>query len=87
MKSIGGQMRNDDTVNDILNVDLTVTHILSGPIGVEGAMPGDAVKVEILDVQPFDRHRWGYTCIMDEEHGGGGFMGKLNIYHSIFTVK
>lgn len=29
-------MLNDDTVDDILNVDLSVTHILSGPIAVEG---------------------------------------------------
>lgn len=32
------------------------------------------MKVEILDVQPFEEKNWGYTCIMDLEHGGGGFM-------------
>lgn len=35
------------------DVDLTKIHYLSGPIAVETAEPGDALLVEILDVQPF----------------------------------
>jgi len=34
-------------------------HILTGPVAVEGAEPGDALKVEILDVSP--RQDWGYN--------------------------
>lgn len=34
-------------------------HILTGPIAVEGAQPGDALKVDILDVSL--RQDWGYN--------------------------
>jgi acetamidase/formamidase len=34
-------------------------HILTGPVAVEGAEPGDALKVEILDVTL--RQNWGYN--------------------------
>ena len=46
----GGQINNDDSANDIRDVDLTKVHYLSGPIGVEGAKPGDLLVVDILDV-------------------------------------
>lgn len=34
-------------------------HILTGPVAVRGAMPGDALRVEILDVKLADD--WGFT--------------------------
>lgn len=34
-------------------------HILTGPIGVEGARPGDLLKIDILDVRLADN--WGYN--------------------------
>ena len=36
-------------------------HILTGPIAVEGAVPGDVLEVEILDVKL--RQDWGYNLI------------------------
>jgi acetamidase/formamidase len=36
-------------------------HILTGPIAVEGAMPGDTLEVRIIDVQL--RQDWGYNVI------------------------
>ena len=36
-------------------------HILTGPVAVEGAVPGDVLEVEILDVQL--RQDWGYNLI------------------------
>ncbi|MFZ8368815.1 acetamidase/formamidase family protein, partial [Staphylococcus aureus] len=36
-------------------------HILTGPIAVEGAEPGDVLAVEILDVQL--RQDWGWNMI------------------------
>ena len=35
--------------DDVRDVDLTSVHNLSGPIAVEGAEPGDALVVDILD--------------------------------------
>ena len=57
----GGQVGNNDSADDIAALDLTKIHYLSGPIAVEGAEPGDALLVEILDVQPLDAEPWGYS--------------------------
>ncbi|CAL8117235.1 unnamed protein product [Orchesella dallaii] len=67
----GGQIKNDDSAEDILNVDLTQAHYLSGPIHVEGAEPGDYLEVEILEIQAYPGSEWGYTAIFDVNNGGG----------------
>ena len=36
-------------------------HILTGPVAVEGAEPGDILEVEILDISL--RQNWGYNMI------------------------
>ena len=36
-------------------------HILTGPVAVEGAEPGDVLQIDILSVEP--RQNWGYTRI------------------------
>ena len=46
----GGQILNNDSAEDVRDVDLTQVHFLSGPIGVEGAAPGDLLEVDILDI-------------------------------------
>ena len=45
----GAQIGNNDCSDDIMNVDLTKIHNLSGPVAVEGAEPGDCLVVDILD--------------------------------------
>src|ERR671922_2195052 len=45
-----GQIGNNDSANDVRDVDLTHAHMLSGPIQVEGAEPGDLLVVDILDL-------------------------------------
>jgi formamidase len=67
----GGQIKNDDSANDIRDVDLTQVHYLSGPIGVEGAEPGDLMVVDILDVGVLKDSDWGFTGIFAKENGGG----------------
>ncbi|MES2029734.1 MAG: acetamidase/formamidase family protein [Pseudomonadota bacterium] len=44
-------------IGDALKPELG-PHIMTGPVAVSGAMPGDALRVEILDVQLADD--WGY---------------------------
>ena len=73
-----GQIRNDDSANDIRDVDLDRTHMLSGPIAVDGAEPGDLLIVDILDLGPVPQEQgpiagqgWGYTGIFAKENGGG----------------
>ncbi|PSO47079.1 MAG: formamidase [Cyanobacteria bacterium SW_9_44_58] len=66
-----GQIKNDDNPNDIRDVDLSVVHVLSGPIRVEGAQPGDILVVDILDIGALPGDEWGFTGIFAKENGGG----------------
>jgi len=72
----GGQIANNDSADDIKNVDLTRVHHLSGPIAVtdtEGvpAHPGDLLVVELCSLGPLPGHEWGFTGIFDRNNGGG----------------
>lgn len=67
----GAQINNDDSADDIRDVDLTKVHYLSGPIGVEGAEPGDLMVVDILDVGTLADSEWGFTGLFAKENGGG----------------
>ena len=74
------QLGNNDSANDVRDVDLSVTHMLSGPIHVQGAEPGDLLVVDILDLGPCQPPQeygdapgqgWGYTGIFAKLNGGG----------------
>ncbi len=67
----GGQIHNNDSANDVRDVDLTKVHYLSGPFGVEGAEPGDLMVVDLLDVGALPASDWGFTGIFARENGGG----------------
>ena len=67
----GGQIKNNDSSDDVKNVDLSQVHYLSGPITVEGAQPGDLLKVEFLNLGPLDDDEWGFTGTFAKENGGG----------------
>jgi acetamidase/formamidase len=45
-----GTVHDDDSANDIRDLDLSIVHPLSGPIAVEGAQPGDLLVVDILEL-------------------------------------
>jgi formamidase len=73
-----GQIGNNDSANDVRDVDLTRCHMLSGPIAVEGAEPGDLLIVDILDLGPIPQQTgdvcgqgWGYSGIFAKVNGGG----------------
>ncbi|HUE12755.1 MAG TPA: formamidase [Planctomycetaceae bacterium] len=66
-----GQIKNDDSPNDVRDVDLSVVHVLSGPIEVKGAKPGDILVVDILDIGCLRGDEWGFTGIFARENGGG----------------
>src|SRR5680860_1648680 len=63
-----GAIVNDDSAEDVLNAPLSTVHVLSGPIRVEGAEPGDLLIVDLLDVGPIPQEDsgplsgqgWGY---------------------------
>jgi formamidase len=74
-----GAIHNDDSAEDVLNAPLPSVHVLSGPIAVQGAEPGDLLIVDILDVGPIPQEDsgplagqgWGYTGIFATQNGGG----------------
>ncbi|KAI2634546.1 formamidase [Xylaria nigripes] len=72
----GGQISNNDSADDVQNIDLTRVHYLTGPFEVEGAQPGDVLLVEIMDVQPFEEQPWGFTGVFHKSNGGG-FLDEL----------
>lgn len=67
----GGQIGNNDSANDVRDVDLTQVHYLSGPIAVNGAEPGDLLVVDLLDIGALPDSEWGFTGIFAKENGGG----------------
>jgi formamidase len=71
-----GQIRNNDSPDDVRDIDLTPCHVLSGPIAISGAEPGDLLVVDILDIGAYPTagegtEPWGYTGIFARENGGG----------------
>lgn len=53
-----GQLSPDSSHGDLANLDFSLVHALTGSISIQGALPGDALEVEILDM----RHKgWGWT--------------------------
>jgi formamidase len=74
-----GAIHNDDSAEDVLNAPLASVHVLSGPIAVQGAKPGDLLIVDILDVGPIPQEDsgplagqgWGYTGVFATRNGGG----------------
>jgi len=66
-----GQIKNNDSPDDVRDVDLSVVHVLSGPIEVKGAKPGDILVVDILDIGALRGDEWGFTGIFDRRNGGG----------------
>lgn len=67
----GGAIKNDDDASDVRDVDLTTVHFLSGPVGVEGAEPGDLLVVDLLDIGAKDDSLWGFNGFFSKNNGGG----------------
>jgi formamidase len=74
------QLGNNDSANDVRDVDLMPCHMLSGPIEIQGAEPGDLLVVDILDLGPCQPPQeygdapgqgWGYTGVFAKVNGGG----------------
>lgn len=62
-----GQLTPDSTLEDLEGLDFDPIHPLTGPIHVEGAEPGDVLRVELLDVELGD---WGWSAVVP----GFGFL-------------
>ena len=67
----GGFIKNDDDASDVRDIDLSIVHFLSGPVGVEGAEPGDLLVVDFLDIGAFPHNSWGFNGFFSKKNGGG----------------
>ena len=57
--SSGGQLTAESTVADIAKLDFGKVNPVAGPVYIDGAEPGDAIKVTLLDFTPSG---WGWTA-------------------------
>ena len=55
----GGQLSTASSVDDVRRMDFGKINPVNGPVFVEGAEPGDALKVTLLS---FDPSGWGWTA-------------------------
>ena len=56
-----GQITPDSTAEAIVSWDWDRLYPLAGPVAIEGAEPGDAVEVEVLDIHT---EGWGYSLVI-----------------------
>ncbi len=61
-----GQIGRDSTPAEFAQIDTDVIHTLTGPFFIEGAEPGDLLRIEVVDIRPDDH---GVTLIWP----GSGF--------------
>jgi amidase len=54
-----GQIRSEDDL--VTEIDLSRINSATGPVAVKGAVPGDSLVAEILDVRPID---WGVATLI-----------------------
>ncbi|MGO9512360.1 MAG: acetamidase/formamidase family protein [Steroidobacteraceae bacterium] len=55
----GGQLRPTSTLDDVSRLDFTRINPVTGPVFIEGAEPGDVLKVTLLSFAPSG---WGWTA-------------------------
>ncbi len=67
----GGFIKNNDSAEDVRDIDLSIVHFLSGPVGVNGAEPGDLLVVDLLDIGAKSDSLWGFNGFFSKQNGGG----------------
>src|SRR5499426_4067149 len=71
-------LNRDSTAEDVVALNLNLVHPLTGPLFVNGAMPGDVLAVTLLDIEP---DKFGYTVIVP----GFGFL--RDVFPNAFIVR
>ena len=89
----GGFIQNNDSADDVRDIDLTTVHYLSGPVGVKGAEPGDLLVVELLDIGAKPDSLWGFNGFFSKQNGGGFLTEHFPLaqksiwdFHGMFTT-
>lgn len=59
--SSGAQVTPAMTVDEFQNIDRGLIHALTGPVAIAGALPGDILQIEVLEIA----HKgWGWTSVI-----------------------
>ena len=74
----------DRTHCPVLHCGAPGPHIMTGPVRVKGAEPGDILKVEILTTEPWSS--WGWNTIRKGKGALGEFLFHLFIYSSFISA-
>lgn len=69
-----GQFSPDSSVDEVLEVDASQIHPMTGPVAIKGAQPGDVLEVELLE---FEHDGWGYTVVYPGDQGKGLLPGQF----------
>jgi len=69
---LDAQIKDNDSTDDVRDIDLTRAHPLTGPFYIEGAEPGDLLVVDLLDIKPITPV--GFSGVFAKSNGGG-FLG------------
>ncbi|MGH2561260.1 MAG: acetamidase/formamidase family protein [Thermomicrobiales bacterium] len=65
----------DDYAEHYRDETLTPGHAMTGPVAIEGAMPGDALQIDVVSVEPAP---WGWTSFSP---GFGLLAGEFDFRH------
>ncbi|MEM9490096.1 MAG: acetamidase/formamidase family protein, partial [Myxococcota bacterium] len=57
----GAQFSPESTAADVAQLDFERVNPVAGPVRIDGAEPGDALEIEVIDFAPSD---WGWTAII-----------------------
>lgn len=68
-------------VSEILTIDRTRVHALTGPVFVNGAEPGDVLEIEVRSIR---HHGWGWSSVIEglgflKEHFRGPYLFHWNL--------
>lgn len=82
LEATGGQYSRTSTAEAVKTMDMSRLHTITGPVYMVGAMPGDVLKVEILE---FATGAWGWTSV---EPGFGLLSDEFDVYElKIWTIE
>ncbi len=88
----GGFIKNNDSADDVRDIDLSTVHYLSGPVGIKGAEPGDLLVVDLLDIGTKEESQWGFNGFFSKQNGGGFLTDHFPLaqksiwdFHGMFT--
>ena len=66
--SSGGQLGPGSVLDDLLRLDFGKVNPVTGPVHIDGAEPGDALKVTLVSFKPSG---WGWTARWSRSTGHG----------------